>query len=270
MRGGRLGFVPSSFGCSRETSTRISLVPVADASHVDNISTLLSFAEFDGSEIGQNAVVVSNAFWATLKAKFVYMFVGQMLASFVFTIVVAFISAQGKLVVDQVLSKAADNTKSGQSTFRRLDNPPKPTLDIGKLLLCLVIDFLGSSNELIPVVGEAVDIVYAPLAALLLRQLFAGSNVVFLLELTEEILPFTDILPLATICWVIESFFADSSLAKTLGIGLFSSEERADEIAGTPPTSERREEPTYRQSGLIDAIDAEIETNPTANKQTKR
>lgn len=263
MRGGRLGFVPPCLGCSREISRpsrpfdRLSLVP----------STLVtSFAEFDGSEIGQNAVVVSNAFWGTLKAKFVYLIVGQILGSFAFTVLVAFISAQGKLVVDRV-TKAADNTESGQSTFRRLDDPPKP-LDIGKLLLCLLIDVLGSSNEIIPVIGEAVDVLYAPFAALLLRQLFAGSNVVFLLELTEEILPFTDILPLATICWVIESFFEDSSLAKALGIGLFSSE-RADEVAETPLTSELREEPSYRQSGLIDAIDVVIETNNRNKPDTR-
>ena len=67
-----------------------------------------------------------------------------------------------------------------------------------------------------------VDVVYAPIAALLLRQLFAGSNIVFLLEFTEEILPFTDVLPLATICWVVESFFGSGSLARALRIGEFA------------------------------------------------
>ena len=267
MRGGRLGFVPC-FGCSREENirARFSLVPTAVESHVDNIPTLLtSFAEFDGSEIGQNAVVVSNAFWG----KFIYLLVGQLLGSLAFTILVAFISAQGKLIVDQVVTKAADNdTKSGQSTFRRLDDPPRPPLDVGKLLLCLLIDVLGASNEVVPVVGEVVDVLYAPFAALLLRQLFAGSNVVFLLELTEEILPFTDIIPLATICWIIESFFADSSLAKSLGIGQFSVE-RADEVADETQTKGLREEPAYRQSGLVDAIDVEIETKPMADKDVK-
>ena len=70
--------------------------------------------------------------------------------------------------------------------------------------------------------GELVDIVYAPIVALLLRQLFAGSNIVFLVEFTEEILPFTDVLPLATICWVVESFFASGSLARALKIGEFA------------------------------------------------
>ena len=44
----------------------------------------------------------------------------------------------------------------------------------------------------------------------------------FLLEFTEEILSFTDILPLATICWVVASFFGESRLAEVLRIGAFA------------------------------------------------
>ena len=62
---------------------------------------------------------------------------------------------------------------------------------------------------------------YAPVAALALRTIFQGSNVVFALEFVEEILPFTDILPLATICWVVETYFGDSDVAKTLQIGVY-------------------------------------------------
>jgi len=83
---------------------------------------------------------------------------------------------------------------------------------------------VGAANEVIPLVGELVDVIYAPIAALLLRQLFSGSNVVFLLEFTEEILPFTDVLPLATICWVVESFFSSGRLARALRIGEFAPE----------------------------------------------
>ena len=64
--------------------------------------------------------------------------------------------------------------------------------------------------------------IYAPIAALLLRQLFSGSNIIFLLEFTEEILPFTDVLPLATICWIVESFFGEGNLARALKIGEFA------------------------------------------------
>ena len=117
-------------------------------------------------------------------------------------------------------------TKSKQKATTnniRADKLPPKSLDFTKLFLCIIIDIVGSENKAMPpLVGELVDIVYAPIAALLLRQLFAGSNIVFLLEFTEEILPFTDVLPLATICWVVESFFASGSLARALKIGEFA------------------------------------------------
>jgi hypothetical protein len=70
--------------------------------------------------------------------------------------------------------------------------------DFAKLLICIVIDIIGASSELIPILGEVSDVVWAPIAALLLRSLY-GSNILFVFEFAEEILPFTDILPLATI-----------------------------------------------------------------------
>lgn len=76
--------------------------------------------------------------------------------------------------------------------------------DFGKLVLCIVIDVIGTSSELIPFVGELTDIAWAPLAAIALRSLY-GSNIVFVLEFVEEILPFTDILPLATL-WYVHGF----------------------------------------------------------------
>ena len=99
------------------------------------------------------------------------------------------------------------------------------TIDMTKLLICIAIDTLGSANEAIPIVGEVMDVFYAPIAALLLRQLFQGSNVVLLLEFVEEILPFTDVLPLATICWVIETFFSGGDIARVLRIGDFGNEQ---------------------------------------------
>ena len=92
-------------------------------------------------------------------------------------------------------------------------------VDLAKLALCILIDVVGSSSELLPVIGEVTDIVWAPIAALLMRNLFYGSNVILVLEFAEEILPFTDILPLATLCWVLDTFFGESDAARALGLG---------------------------------------------------
>ena len=78
------------------------------------------------------------------------------------------------------------------------------TPDIGKLILCIVIDVIGTSSELIPIAGELTDVAWAPIAAIALRSIY-GSNIIFALEFVEEILPFTDILPLATL-WYVNRF----------------------------------------------------------------
>lgn len=93
-----------------------------------------------------------------------------------------------------------------------------------------MIDIIGTSSELLPVVGELTDVVYAPIAGLVLRNLY-GSNILFALEFAEEILPVTDILPLATICWVVDTFYGDTQIAKSLGLGSYGSQKISDEGA---------------------------------------
>lgn len=86
-----------------------------------------------------------------------------------------------------------------------------------KLVVCLVIDGLGDSSFLFPGLGELSDAAYAPLEAFLLNQLFR-SNAIASLGFIEEALPFTDVIPTATLAWVLEEFFADSPPAKLLGL----------------------------------------------------
>ena len=93
-------------------------------------------------------------------------------------------------------------------------------VDFGKLLLCIVIDVIGSASELVPVLGEVTDVVWAPIAGLALRSLF-GSNILFALEFAEEILPFTDILPLATL-WYDEKTSVQYTLARFGGVAMLS------------------------------------------------
>ena len=188
-------------------------------------SIITSVKVFDGSQI-TNEVIVSNSFWSSLVSKLPYIIAAELLAAVIFIAIVSIVTSQGKFILDRV----SNNDNDIQSTsrqginkqFRKANDPLPRQLDFAKLFLCICIDILGSANEAIPLVGELVDVIYAPIAALLLRQLFSGSNIVALLEFTEEILPFTDILPLATICWICESFFSDSSLARVLRIGEFA------------------------------------------------
>jgi len=208
----------------RQNCVQRNLVPT------DFSSFLTAVEVFDGNQV-IDPVVVSQTFWSSLGSRILSIIIGQALALLAFGILVTLASKQIGRFTEFVSKKVFREDPP------KLKMPPNSTAayakqpDFAKLLLCLAIDVIGSSSELIPVLGELTDVVYAPVAGLLLRSLFAGSNVVFALEFAEEILPFTDILPLATICWVVDTFAADSDLAKLLRVGQYSNNAATDSSA---------------------------------------
>ena len=76
---------------------------------------------------------------------------------------------------------------------------------IPKLICCLVIDFIGSSSYLLPILGEGTDLVWAPIQSILVAAMFddISPNLKYV-SLIEEILPFTDVIPTATLGWIRE------------------------------------------------------------------
>ena len=73
------------------------------------------------------------------------------------------------------------------------------------LWLCLLLDAIGMISYLIPTWGEWIDLLWAPVAALLFYLLFGGKTAAIgsVITLLEEALPFTDFLPLFTIAYII-------------------------------------------------------------------
>lgn len=220
------------------TKTELNML---DPSSVE--TTFLQAVEtFDGSTI-TDPVVVSSVFWSSLTTKIVSVIIGQILATIAFSALTYVVSSQVKSLGD-IVSKNVFKEDNGNSNYNNASGQenmnvqssalsPKTnssagtgmkstiTPDFSKLLICIIIDIIGTSSELLPIVGEVTDAVWAPIAALTMRNLFEGSNVVFALEFIEEILPFTDVLPLATICWVVETFADEGELAKALQIGSY-------------------------------------------------
>jgi hypothetical protein len=80
-----------------------------------------------------------------------------------------------------------------------------PTDLWGKLAVSLLIDAVGSASYLIPVVGEVLDVAWAPLQTILIMALYdtVSPNLKYV-SFVEEILPLTDVVPSATIGWVTE------------------------------------------------------------------
>jgi hypothetical protein len=111
-------------------------------------------------------------------------------------------------------------TKAGQTALYQTGPRPTPVsmcrailpVDgfISKLLLSLLIDAIGSASYLVPVVGEITDVGWAPVQMILLMALYENDNSKDSLEwlkyvsFVEEIMPFTDIVPTATIGWFIQ------------------------------------------------------------------
>lgn len=88
--------------------------------------------------------------------------------------------------------------------------------DFGFLLACITIDAIGAGSLLLPG-GEIDDVVWAPLSAFILRALFQ-SDLISAIDFIKELLPFSDVLPIATIAWLLRYGFPDSPLSRALGV----------------------------------------------------
>lgn len=80
---------------------------------------------------------------------------------------------------------------------------PGPNNIWGCLIVSLAIDFVGSLSYLIPILGEVTDIGWAPIQTILVMAMYetTSPNIMYL-SFIEEILPFTDIVPTATLGWL--------------------------------------------------------------------
>ncbi len=106
------------------------------------------------------------------------------------------------------------STKSGQQLLYQTGPRPSPaallrtimpTDMVGKLIISLLIDFIGSSSYLLPVVGEGFDLFWAPIQTIFIMAMYDESMPSMkYISFVEEILPFTDLLPTGTLGWVRE------------------------------------------------------------------
>jgi len=227
-----------------QTGSFVQTVEIVE-NFLQSSSIMQAVETFDGSTI-VDPVVVSNVFWSRLQTNIISVIIGQVLAAIAFSGLTYIFSSQiskaGNYISENMFNEAAvsKNVDVIANSIKEKSQSPTYAPDFGKLLLCLIIDIVGTSSELIPFFGDLTDIAYAPVAALALRSMFNGSNVIFALEFLEEILPITDILPLATICWVVETFYGESNIARTLQIGIYNKNKMGDGAIGIDAKTEDR------------------------------
>jgi hypothetical protein len=74
-----------------------------------------------------------------------------------------------------------------------------------KLAVSLIVDFVGCTSYALPILGEVGDVFWAPLSAVLISAMYSESSpYAAYIGFIEEILPFTDIIPTATLAWLRE------------------------------------------------------------------
>lgn len=77
-----------------------------------------------------------------------------------------------------------------------------------KLLKCVALDAIGMATYAIPVIGPALDVVWAPIAASISYKMFGEKRGKYtsLITFAEELLPMTDVIPSFTIFWFLFDF----------------------------------------------------------------
>lgn len=126
-------------------------------------------------------------------------------------------TSAGRLAIGGVISPALNHfvsTPAGQGLVYQTGPRPTPVSAArivlpsnmwGKLIVSLLIDLIGSSSYLLPIVGEAFDIGWAPIQTIFIMAMYdhITPNLKYV-SFVEEIMPFTDIIPSASIGWLAE------------------------------------------------------------------
>ena len=74
---------------------------------------------------------------------------------------------------------------------------------IPKLFLSLLLDAVGMLSYFFPLLGETIDVVWAPFSAWLMTKLYKGKEgkIAGLVTFIEEAIPGLDVIPTFTIMW---------------------------------------------------------------------
>ncbi|WP_310555499.1 hypothetical protein [Flavobacterium sp.] len=81
---------------------------------------------------------------------------------------------------------------------------------IAKLIIGIILDLIGMLSYAIPVVAEATDIIWAPIAGFVLAMMYKGSvgKIGGIVAFIEEIVPGLDFIPTFTLTWFYEFYIA--------------------------------------------------------------
>jgi len=72
------------------------------------------------------------------------------------------------------------------------------------LFLSLLFDAMGMLSFVVPVIGESFDVIWAPVAAILIFKMYKGTEgkIAGAVTFIEEAMPGLDIIPTFTLTWI--------------------------------------------------------------------
>ena len=87
---------------------------------------------------------------------------------------------------------------------KELHNQSVPNNRSRDLLLSILFDAVGMLSFSIPLIGEFSDVVWAPISAFLMMQMYKGGKgtLAGMFSFLEEIIPLTDFIPSFTLMWL--------------------------------------------------------------------
>lgn len=82
------------------------------------------------------------------------------------------------------------------------------------LAFCIVMDLLGYATFALPFFGEFLDILWAPISAMIFYRTFGGWKGAFggIFNFIEEILPGLDFIPTFTLTWMWQEFVSRKAM----------------------------------------------------------
>ena len=117
--------------------------------------------------------------------------------------------------------------KRGQEFRERAAGSALVERDLGFLAACLAIDLVGNGSFFFDF-GDASDVLWAPVSAFIVNALF-DSPPLAAINALKELLPLADILPVATLGWLIAYAYPDSALARALGLQRLPARDEKDD-----------------------------------------
>ena len=87
-----------------------------------------------------------------------------------------------------------------------------------KLVLSIILDAIGYTSFVIPVIGEFSDVIWAPLSGYIMTKLYKGrvGKIGGVVTFLEEAFPFTDVLPTFTLMWFYTHVISSNKKTKSI------------------------------------------------------